>query len=105
MIKDYQIFRDTVVDVINNSNLDIGAVKFVLRDVMHTVEESYTHSINEEIKKEQEQAKTEEVAPQENVFPQDTATDVWDHVAPVPVNENPSPMSDEDEAVDGEIVE
>ena len=92
MIKDYQIFRDTIVDVINNSNLDIGAVKFVLRDVMHTV-------------KEQEQAKTEEVAPQENVFPQDTATDVWDHVDPVPVNENPSPMSEEDEAVDGEIVE
>ena len=52
----YEIFKTQLETLIQNSNLDIGAVLFVLKDVLHTVEKMYETQIQKEL---QEQNKKE----------------------------------------------
>ena len=52
----YEIFKTQLETLIQNSNLDVGAVLFVLKDVLHTVEKMYETQIQKEL---QEQNKKE----------------------------------------------
>lgn len=54
MIKNYQIFKETLNLVIQNSNLDIGAVYFILKDTLSYTEKLYYSQINKECMEEQE---------------------------------------------------
>lgn len=88
MIRNYQIFRDTVIDVINNSGLDIGAIKFILKDILHDVNENYTQAINKEIEDSRKATETT-TANQAEV-----GTPVEDNVDTLPPS---SPMADTEE--------
>lgn len=57
MIK-YELFKKQLETLIQNSNLDLGAVLFILKDVLHTIETMYYEHIQNEIK-EQEESKQE----------------------------------------------
>lgn len=52
MIKNYQIFKETINQIIQNSGLDIGAVYFILKDVFSDIEKMYFAQINSECLKE-----------------------------------------------------
>ena len=41
MIKNYQFLKEKVNYVIQDSNLDIGAVYFVMKDIMNNLEHLY----------------------------------------------------------------
>lgn len=55
MIKNYQMFKDTTNNVIQNSGLDIGAVYFILKDIVSDIEKMYFAQINRELLEEQKQ--------------------------------------------------
>ena len=55
MIKNYQIFKETLGAAIQNSGLDIGAVYFILKDALSCTEKLYYAQINRECIKEQEE--------------------------------------------------
>lgn len=48
MIKKYQIFKETLKNVIQESGLDVGAVYFILKDVFRELETTYYTQINKE---------------------------------------------------------
>lgn len=52
----YELFKNQLEIVIQNSNLDVGAVLFILKDMLHTVEKMYNTQIQKEL---QEQNKKE----------------------------------------------
>lgn len=52
----YELFKNQLEIVIQNSNLDLGAVLFILKDMLHTVEKMYNTQIQKEL---QEQNKKE----------------------------------------------
>ena len=52
MIKNYQLLKETINGSIQNSNLDIGAVYFILKDIFSNVEKMYFAQINSECLKE-----------------------------------------------------
>ena len=54
MIKDYQFFKETLNQAIKNSNLDIGAVYFILKNTMIEIEALYYNQINKELMEEAE---------------------------------------------------
>lgn len=54
MIKKYQIFKETVNNAIKDSNLDIGAVYFILKDIFSDIEKIYYAQINKELLEEAE---------------------------------------------------
>jgi hypothetical protein len=56
MIKNYQIFKETLNAAIQNSGLDIGAVYFILKDALSCTEKLYYAQINRECAKEQKEA-------------------------------------------------
>lgn len=41
----YDIFYKTLMNVIQNSGLDVGAVYFILKDILHEVESLYSQCI------------------------------------------------------------
>lgn len=41
MLSNYNKFRDTLIEAIQNSGLDIGAVMYIFKDVMGLVENTY----------------------------------------------------------------
>lgn len=53
MIKDYQKLKETISNIISNSNLDIGVVYFILKDIYRDVENLYYNQINKEIIEQQ----------------------------------------------------
>ncbi len=63
MIKNYQIFKETINQVIQDSNLDIGAVYFIFKDIFSDVERTYYMQLNreclEEAKKNNEETDEE----------------------------------------------
>ena len=62
MVKNYQIFQEQLKKIIQNSNLDIGAIYFILKNTYVEIENLYYMQINKEILEEsqQEQIKEEE---------------------------------------------
>lgn len=48
MIRNYQIFKEAVNNLIQNSNLDIGAVYFIFKDIFSDIERTYYTQINKE---------------------------------------------------------
>lgn len=53
MIKDYQLFKETINTTIQNSGLDIGVVYFIIKDVFFDLEKLYFRQINRELLEEQ----------------------------------------------------
>ena len=49
MISNYQNFYQTIKDDILNSKLNIGEIYFILKDIMHDIENLYYAKINEEL--------------------------------------------------------
>lgn len=49
MIKNYQIFKENINAIIQNSGLDIGVVYFIMKDVYSDLEKMYYAQINKEL--------------------------------------------------------
>ena len=49
MIKKYQFFKESILNNINKSDLDIGAIYFILKDIFKEVEIMYYTQINNEL--------------------------------------------------------
>lgn len=60
MVKQYQILRETIVHVIQNSGLDIGAAYFIVKDIFNDVERSYYAQLNQECLEEAEKINNED---------------------------------------------
>lgn len=52
MAKEYQIFKNSIKNFINEQKLDIGAIYFVLKDIFRDIEDQYFATINSEIMEE-----------------------------------------------------
>ena len=59
MIKKYQIFKESINHVIQNSGLDIGAVYFILKDIFWEIEKLYYAQLNRECLEEAEKTESE----------------------------------------------
>ena len=59
MIKDYEIFKEKIDYAIQNSNLDIGAIYFILKNTLINVEARYYSEINKELLENSEEKKGE----------------------------------------------
>lgn len=55
MIKNYQIFKESINKIIQNSGLDIGAVYFILKDTFREIETLYYARLNKELMEETEE--------------------------------------------------
>lgn len=66
MVKQYQILKETIVHVIQNSGLDIGAAYFIVKDIFNDVERSYYAQLNQECLEEAQEIneETDETQPQ-----------------------------------------
>ena len=49
-----ETLRTNLIKTLNNSNLEIGAAYYVLKDVCNTLEEMYYNALNDERKKASE---------------------------------------------------
>lgn len=49
MVKHYEDFRDRIINVINDSGLDIGMVTYIMRDVYREAETAYQKQVSKEI--------------------------------------------------------
>lgn len=49
----YEKFRQTIRQVIQQSELDVGVVYFILKDIIHELEPLYLQQIQQEAKEEQ----------------------------------------------------
>ena len=56
MAKEYQILRETLNNVFNQSELDIGGKYFVLKDFYRDIEVAYYNQLNKEVMEEKEGA-------------------------------------------------
>ena len=57
MIKNYQFLKEQINYTIQNSGLDIGAVFFIMKDIMNNLEHIYYAQINKEMLEENEEQK------------------------------------------------
>lgn len=55
MIKNYQIFKESINKIIQNSGLDVGVVYFILKDVFREIETMYYSYLNSELMNETEE--------------------------------------------------
>ena len=55
MIKNYQIFKESINKIIQNSGLDIGVVYFILKDIFREIETMYYSYLNRELMDETEE--------------------------------------------------
>lgn len=62
MIKKYQIFKEQINNLIQNSNLDLGAVYFIMKDVMNNIEHLYYAQINKELLEESKKETIETIS-------------------------------------------
>ena len=60
MIKDYQILKERISRSIEASNLDIGAVYFILKVIMSGIENLYYIQVNSELMAETDEEQGEE---------------------------------------------
>lgn len=54
-----ELFKKSVIDLINNSQLPVGVVELVLKDILNEVIELKKKSLEEELKQQQEQQNEE----------------------------------------------
>lgn len=59
MVKNYQTLKEQISYSINNSGLDIGAVFFILKDVLNNIEHLYYAQINKELLEENQKETAE----------------------------------------------
>lgn len=59
MIKKYQLFKNQIIYLIQNSGLDIGMIYFILKDIMTEIDELYCNQIKLELTIEQEKKEEE----------------------------------------------
>lgn len=59
MIKDYQILKESLINTMQNSGLDIGAAYFILKDVFISFENLYYTQINKECLEEAKEINAE----------------------------------------------
>lgn len=52
MTKDYHILRETINTTIQNSNMEIGAVYYIIKDIYRDMEKLYYAQINKELLQE-----------------------------------------------------
>ena len=52
MTKDYHILKETLNATIQNSNMEIGAVYYILKDVFRDIENLYYAQMNKELMQE-----------------------------------------------------
>jgi hypothetical protein len=60
MIKNYQILKESINNLMVNSGLDIGAIFFILKDIYQEIEKIYFAQINKELMEEQNQQEIEQ---------------------------------------------
>ena len=68
MNRNYESFRNSVVYAMRNSGLEIGAMYYILRDILNDAERTYSSSIQQEMEAErlaQEEAARQEAEQQE----------------------------------------
>lgn len=56
MNRSYEVFRNNVINTIQNSDIELGAAYYILKDVLGEVEKAYSHSIQQELEAEAQQA-------------------------------------------------
>lgn len=54
MAKEYQIFRNSINNFVNEQKLDIGAKYYILKDILHDVEAEFFAQVNKEAIEEAE---------------------------------------------------
>lgn len=60
MTKTYYFTREKITNILQNSGLNIGAIYYILKDILREVEVQYMAQINNELAQEaEENAKTE----------------------------------------------
>lgn len=62
MNKKYESFRNGVMYIIRSSGLDIGAIFYILKDLLREVEEIYSNTLRQEIEEEERQRQEAEEA-------------------------------------------
>ena len=60
MVKDYQQFKENIIYIIQNSNLNIGAIYFIFKDLFLEIERLYYNQINQELAQEQKEDEKQE---------------------------------------------
>lgn len=62
MNKNYETFRNNVINAIQTSGIEFGAAYYILKDVLGEVEKAYSNSIQQEVEAEARQAAEEQAA-------------------------------------------
>ncbi len=52
MTKNYFLFREQVMKIILNSNLNVGAVYYILKDILKEIEFQFIGQVNKELTEE-----------------------------------------------------
>ena len=53
MNKNYESFRNGIMYIMRTSGLELGAIFYVLKDILREVEEMYSNTIRQEIEEEE----------------------------------------------------
>lgn len=61
MTKHYQILKEKINRTLNESSLDIGAIYFIMKDIMNNIEHLYFAEINKEFIEEAKQNESESI--------------------------------------------
>lgn len=54
-MKQYEVFKESITFLIQNSNLDVGIIYYILKDIFKDVENAYYQAIQKEIIEEKEE--------------------------------------------------
>ena len=60
MNKKYEAFRNDVMYIMRSSGLDVGAIFYILKDLLREVEEMYSNTLRQEIEEEERQRREAE---------------------------------------------
>lgn len=55
MNRNYESFRNGIMYIMRSSGLEIGAIFYILKDVLREVEETYSNTLRQEIEAEERQ--------------------------------------------------
>ena len=55
----YEKFKQTILSLIQSSELDIGIVYYILKDIVHDLEPLYLQQVQKEAKEEKQEVKSE----------------------------------------------
>ena len=60
MNKNYESFRNGIMYIMRTSGLEIGAIFYILKDIIREVEEMYSNTLRQEIAEEERRKQEEE---------------------------------------------